>query len=283
MAHGPPPVHVERIGLKGSRWGDLYHFLLLTPWWRFFGLIALAYLAANALFAGLYVVVPGSLESARPGSFLDAFFFSVQTMATIGYGKMLPATVYANALVTIESLLGIFGVALVTGLTFAKFARPTARVLFSKVAVVSTRDGVRSLMIRMANERASQIVDVNLFMVLALNDVTPEGESLRRFHTLTLSRSRAATFALTFTAVHAIDAASPLATLAEADLHGRRAEIIAIVTGIDETFAQTVHARMNYTSTQILFDRRFVDVVKQLDATRRVLDYGRFHDTSPAK
>ena len=132
--------------------GDLYHFLLTTSWWRYFGLIALAYLVMNGLFAIGYHVVPGSLESAREGSFADAFFFSIQTMATIGYGKMAPATTYANVLVTLESLMGILGVALITGMTFAEIARPTARVLFSHYAVLAKRDGVRSLMFRMANE-----------------------------------------------------------------------------------------------------------------------------------
>ncbi|HVY49358.1 MAG TPA: ion channel [Minicystis sp.] len=276
------PIRIDRIGLRQRVFGDLYHFLLTTSWPRFFGLIAVAYAAANALFALVYVAIPGSLESATPGSFPDAFFFSVQTMATIGYGKMTPATTFANVLVTCESLIGIFGVALVTGLTFAKFARPRARVTFSKNAVVSKRDGVRSLMLRMRNERASQIVDVNLFMVVGINDVTAEGELVRRVLTLELQRARVATFALSWTAIHKIDASSPLHGLTAEDLVRRRAEIILILTGIDETFAQMVHARVNYPADAILFGRRFADIVMDVGGRRRVIDYTKFHDTVPA-
>jgi inward rectifier potassium channel len=274
-------LRIERIGLRRALFGDLYHYFMVSAWWQFFGMIAIAYATTNALFALAYFAAPGAIENARPG-FLDMFFFSVQTMATIGYGKMVPITTYANALVTLESLLGIFGVALVTGLTFAKFARPTARVSFSKVAVVSRRDGVTSLMVRMANERQSYIVDVNLFLVLALNDKTPEGENVRRFHTLELQRSRAATFALSWTAIHPVDEKSAFAAMTPETLAKRRAELILVITGIDETFAQQVHAVASFSADQILFGRRFSDIVTQLEDGRRVLDHGRLDETLPA-
>jgi inward rectifier potassium channel len=276
------PIVVERIGLEREPFmGDIYHFVLTTSWWRFFAMMAFTYAIANSVFAMLYIVVPGCIQGARPGHFGDAFFFSVQTMATIGYGGMVPVTTYANVLVTCESLLGVFGLALVTGLTFAKFARPTARVLFSNVAVVSKRDGTRSLMLRMANRRVSNIVDVNLFMVLAISDITLEGEAVRRFHTLELARSRAATFALSWTAIHAITPSSPLFGLDAEALASRRAEIILTLTGIDETFAQTVHARMNYTWEAVLFGHRFADIVSDLPDGRRQMNYRKFHETIP--
>jgi inward rectifier potassium channel len=255
--------------------------LLVTSWWRFFGLIALAYVTVNALFGLAYAAVPGCLENARPGDFADGFFFSVQTMGTIGYGKVAPVTTYSNVLVAVESLCGIFGMALVTGLTFAKFARPRARVLFSRVAVVSSRDGVPSLMLRMANERASQIVDANVFMVLSINDVTAEGERVRRFHTLELARDRVATFALSWTAIHPITEASPLFRLSSDELERRGAELIVTMTGIDETFVQTVHARASYSARAILFGRRFADIIHIGERTR-VVDYSKFHETIDA-
>lgn len=276
-----PPV--ERIGLaRRPVFGDLYHYLLVTSWARFFALIAGTYLAANAVFALLYRAVPGSLESAAPGSFADCFFFSIQTMATIGYGKMVPATLYANVLVTFESLLGILGVALVTGLTFAKFARPTARVLFSRVCVVAQRDGVRSLLFRMANERDTQIVDANLHVVLSIEDVTPEGEKIRRFHSLELARDRAATFALSWTGIHPITAKSALFGLTKADLVGRNANLIVSLTGIDETFATTVHARASYGADAVLFDAVFEDIIVWKPDGTRAVDYTKFHATRPA-
>jgi inward rectifier potassium channel len=273
-------LRIERVGLRRAFFGDLYHYCMVASWWQYFGFIALVYGSTNALFALAYYVKPEAIENARP-AFLDMFFFSVQTMATIGYGKMVPVTVYSNALVTLESLLGIFGVALITGLTFAKFARPTPRVSFSKVAVVSRRDGQTSLMVRMANERQSYIVDVNLFMVLALNDKTEEGEMVRRFHTLTLTRDRAATFALSWTAIHHIDDKSAMKGLGPKELAAKKAEVILIITGIDETFAQQVHAVASFSWDQILFGRRFSDIVTQLEDGRRVLDHGRLDETLP--
>jgi inward rectifier potassium channel len=277
-----PNAVVERRGLSRRPAGDVYHYLLTTPWPVFFGLIASAYLFANAVFALAYTAWPGCLESATPGSLGDAFFFSIQTMATIGYGKMVPANTYANVLVTLESLLGILGVALVTGLTFAKFARPTARVLFSEIAVITTRDGARSFMFRMANERQSNIHDVNIHVVFAHDDVTVEGERVRRFHTLPLSRSRVATFALSWTAVHVINEESPLFGRNLEDLKRVRAGIIVTLTGIDETFAQQVHAHHDYSANAILFDRSFVDVLSVAEDGHRIIDYGKFHDTRPA-
>jgi inward rectifier potassium channel len=275
-------IRIQRLGLRRVIFGDLYHYCMVAAWWQFFGLIAIVYGSTNAVFALAYFLAPGCIENARPG-FLDMFFFSVQTMATIGYGKMVPITTYANTLVTLESLLGIFGVALVTGLTFAKFARPTPRVSFSKVAVVSKRDGQTSLMVRMANERQSYIVDVNLFMVLAMNDVTPEGEKIRRFHTLTLQRDRAATFALSWTAIHPIDERSAMNGIKPEDLAAKKAEVILVITGIDETFAQQVHAVASFSWDKILFGRRFSDIVTQLDDGRRILDHGRLDETLAAE
>jgi len=272
---------VRRIGYEESSLRDLYHTLMVSAWWRFFGFIAIGYFSANCLFAGAYVAVPGCLENAREGSFADAFFFSVQTMATIGYGKMTPVTPYANVLVTIESLFGIFGVALVTGLTFAKFSRPTARVMFTDVAVVCPRDGVPSLMIRMANQRVNRIVDVQLHAILAIDDTTVEGERVRRFHTLKLTRERVATFVLTFTAIHPITEASPLFGLTHEEIRARSGEIMISLMGMDETFAQMIHARGSYMADEILYDERFVDILFQTADGVRGVDYTKFHATQP--
>jgi inward rectifier potassium channel len=277
----PPRPAVRRIGYEESSLRDMYHTLMVSSWWRFFGFIAIGYFSANALFASAYVVAPGCLENAREGSFSDAFFFSVQTMATIGYGKMTPVTPYANGLVTVESLLGIFGVALVTGLTFAKFSRPTARVMFSDVAVVCPRDGVQSLMIRMANQRVNRIVDVQLHAILAINDTTVEGENVRRFLTLKLTRDRVATFVMTFTAVHPITEESPLFGLSPEELAARSGEVMISLLGMDETFAQTIHARGVYMQSDIVYGERFVDIVVLMPDGGRTVDYTKFHETQP--
>lgn len=162
-------INIVRIGAPNSLVGDLYHFLLIASWPRLLALFVLSYLGANAVFAGLYVLGGDSIEGARPGSFADAFFFSVQTMATIGYGHLVPRTLWAQVLVTAESFVGLMGLALATGMVFAKFSRPTARVLFSRSAVITARDGVPCLMFRMANQRGNQIVEARIHVVLALS------------------------------------------------------------------------------------------------------------------
>ncbi len=153
---------------------DAYHFLLTSSWTALYALMLCAYVGSNLVFAVLYYL-DGGIENARAGSFLDAYFFSVQTMATIGYGKMTPTTTLTNLLVSFEALFGLVAFALATGLMFAKFSQPRARVLFSELAVVSQRDGVRSLMIRLANERSTGLVEANLRLSLVREETTTEG------------------------------------------------------------------------------------------------------------
>ena len=271
----------ERVGLTRFRLDDLYHYLLDAPWSRLLGLVLALYLASNALFAAAYLATSGGIENAREGSFVDAFFFSVQTMATIGYGKMVPRGLAADALVATEALFGLLGFAFATGLIFAKFARPTARVLWSEVCVVSTRDGMRSLMLRAANERRNQIAEAQMRLSLLVSETTDEGERVRRFHDLRLVRSSNAIFALTWTVVHPIDGASPLANHTPESLRAADAQLVASLTGIDETFSQTVHARCSWDASEILWGRRFVDIIETLPDGRRRVDYARFHDTMP--
>ena len=273
---------VVAIGLPASPLRDLYHSLLTCSWRSFFGLVLLAYLGANAVFALGYLAIGDGIEEARPGSFADAFFFSVQTMATIGYGKMAPRGLAANALVAVEALVGLLGLALVTGLVFAKFSRPTARVMFSRVAVVTTFDGVPSLLFRMANARGNQIVEAQVHLVFLRTERTPEGEEVRRVHDLHLRRSRSAFFQLTWLAVHPIDAASPFHGETPESLRAKEVDLVVSLTGVDESLSQTVHARHAYSPDQILFGHRFVDVLTWMPDGRRAIDYRKFDDTVPA-
>ena len=260
---------------------DLYHHLLSASWPRLLAIIAGVYLAANALFALAYLAEAGSIESARPGSFVDAFFFSVQTMATIGYGKLVPRTGFGNVLVTIEALVGLLGVAMVTGLMFAKFSRPTARVLFSRRAVVAPQDGVLSLMFRMANARGNNIVHAQLQVVLARQETTLEGDQMRRFHDLVLLRPRSTLFSWSWTAIHPITESSPFHGATPAALEAAEAEIVVSLMGYDENLAQTIHARHRYQPADVAWGARFVDVLKREAGGTWRIDYARFHDVVP--
>ena len=245
----------------------------------FFLLVGVAFVATNALFAAIFLLKPGSIANARPGSFEDAFFFSVQTLATIGYGGMSPNTRFGHVTVAVEALTGILGVALVTGITFTRFAKPSARVLFADKIVLSRRDGVPHLMFRMANWRRNQVVEAQLRVVLMLTEHTREGEMMRRFHDVPLVRDRTAVFFLSWTAMHLVDDKSPFGGDDVLErLRAQDAEIFLDLSGYDETIGQIIHARQRYTPADIVLNARFADVVTILPDGARRIDYRRFHD-----
>ena len=268
------------MGLEGTHLSDLYHYLLTESWPTLLAGIVLIFIAINSIFAVIYLLDKG-IENARPGSFADAFFFSVQTMATIGYGKMEPDTFLAEVMMSIEALTGLIGLAMVTGLVFAKFSRPSARVRFSKVAIVANRDGIPSLQFRMANMRANRIVDASARVIFGRQERTLEGEEMRRFYDLKLQRERNAMFIYSWTAIHPITEDSPISGLTVEAMEASRAEVIVSMIGLDETFAQTVHARHIYQPHDILWGHRFVDILQREDDGGLSIDYTHFDDVLP--
>jgi inward rectifier potassium channel len=292
MATAPPPGPrvslaasgrpIRAVGMERALHKDLYHFILARGWPTFFAMVAVTFLGANLLFASLYLMQPGCIAHARPGAFEDAFYFSVQTIATIGYGGMYPLTRYAHIVVVTEAMTGMLGIAVITGLTFTRFARPSARVLFANKVTITPRDGVPHLMFRMANWRRNRIVEAQLRVVMLSTEKTREGETLRRQMDLPLVRDRTAVFFLTWTAMHRIDADSPfhggdaLAKLAE-----KNAGLFLSLIGFDETIGQTVIARQEYTLSDIAVGARFADVLGNDERGRFQIDYRKFHDTVP--
>jgi inward rectifier potassium channel len=273
---------VVGIGLANPWLGDLYHHLLILPWWAFLLGLSGVYLSLNVLFALLYLLGDGAIANARPGFLSDAFFFSVETLSTIGYGQMSPATLYGNVVMTVEAMFGLALFAVAAGLMFARFSRPTARVTFSKVAVVTEYNGVPTLSFRIANERRNQILEAQVSVTLVRDEETTEGEWMRRFYDLELARRRSPIFAMTFTVMHPIDSASPLSNATPSSCSQQAMEIVVTVTGIDETSSQAVHARTSYLAHEVLWGRRFADVFTQTEDGRLAIDYRRFHDTEPS-
>ena len=273
--------NVIRIGDDRSPWSDLYHLLMTIPWLGFFVLTFVLYLTANGIFALLYLVDPDGIANASPGSFWDAFFFSVQTMASLGYGAMSPASFYTDIIVTVEALVGLLGLATITGLVFARVSRPTARVLFSNVATISNYNGVPTLMFRLRNLRQNQILEGQIMVSLLRREISSEGQEMYRFHNLRLLRSQTPIFALTWTVMHPIDRSSPLYGMTPTDLDSKQGEAIATMTGLDETFSQTIHARHSYLPSEIIWNHRFVDIFSTRPDGRRVVNYENFHDVVP--
>jgi inward rectifier potassium channel len=264
-------------GRGGGRWTDIYQGFLSAPWWAFLAGMAVIYVVFNAAFAELYLLDPGGIAGARPRSFWDAFFFSVQTLGTLGYGVMAPRSFYANVVVTVEVFLGILNIAVVAGIMFARVSRPTARVMFSRLAVVTPFDGVPTLMFRVANQRGNQILEATVSLTLARQVTTREGYVMRRFEELALVRARTPLFVLSWTVMHPIDQASPLYDATRESLLADQVELIVVLSGTDETYSDTIYARHSFLPHEIHWNRRFADFISVQPDGRPLVDLGKLH------
>ncbi len=272
---------IARLGVSGTPWSDLYHWMLVQSTPVFFGIVGLVYLLTNAGFAVAYLLGDDPIANARPGSFADAFFFSVQTMASIGYGAMYPQTPYANMIVTVEALVGVMGLAIATGLIFARFSRPTAKIMFSDVAVIAPYDGVPTFMFRCANQRRNRILEAQVTVTLVRNEITHEGRSMRRFYDLPLVRSQSPIFALSWTVMHPLVPGSPLYDYDLFRHEDADVELIVTLTGLDETFSQTIHARHSYIPAEVIENMQFCDLFTHTKSGQFAIDYAQFHEVMP--
>jgi inward rectifier potassium channel len=282
-------VHIgdTQILIRGrhqSKLRDPYHLALTLTWPRFYLALALAFILVNLVFGLAYWLAPGSVTNAHEGEFLDYFFFSIETLATVGYGVMSPASRYGHLVASIEILTGMVGVAMITGLVFARFSKPTARILFSDRAVIRDFEGAHVLMLRIANERHNRVVEATATLSLVRTEINAQGESFVRIHDLRLLRERTPVFALTWTLIHPIDEQSPMYGLDAGKLAASRSRILASVTGHDETMAASVYAGSEYEADDLVFDGHFVDILSVTPDGQRVVDLTRFHDieTDPA-
>jgi inward rectifier potassium channel len=261
---------------------DIYVRLMELRWPQLLILFVSGFLSFNILFAALYALHPDSLgdssNAGRATSFFDAFFFSVQTVATIGYGVLYPKTLYSNVLVTLEIIFGVIGFAMGNGLMFARFSRATARIMFSKIAVIVPHNGTRTLMFRAANQRHNLILEAQVKLSLSRSETSTEGRIMRRFRELPVERRENPIFILSWTVMHVINEASPLYDMTPEQLAESDLTIVVVMTGTDESFAQQVHARHTYSAKDIVWDRQFVDIISLTDDGKAQIDYERFHD-----
>jgi inward rectifier potassium channel len=267
-------LRYEVRGLRITPLSDLFHFLMRTRWYKLLGAFICIYVGVNSLFAGLYWLGgAGTVQNARAGVFLDDFWFSVQTFATIGYGNLSPGSTYAHVLVTFESFCGMLSVALGTGILFAKFSLPKARVAFSKNVIVSSRNGEPCLVWRIANRRGSSLLDAAAQAHVLMDEVSREGHRMRRNHVLELERSRMPIFLLAWTVIHRLDEKSPLYGLNVDNATERVVGIIVSFTGVDDTMLQTVHARQMYSADDLRFNARFVDMIDSSVPGTLIIDH----------
>ena len=275
--------NVVRRGLGPFGALNIYHHLLTVSWPAFLGLVAAGYAVTNALFAVLYTLCgPDALRGTdgieRGSRFLTGFFFSVETLATIGFGNIAPNGLAANVLMTVESLVGLLAFALASGLVFARFARPVARIVFSENALIAPYHGYTAFMFRVVNGRSNQLIEVNAKVSVSLGH-----DGSRRFHELTLERPNVTLFTLSWTIVHPIDESSPLWGITERELHQEDAEFFVVMEAIDETFSQAVHARTSYKPQEVVWGARFRDLFIRSEGHVRGIDVSRLHDFAPAE
>jgi inward rectifier potassium channel len=264
------PLDVTKIGVPRFDLADPYH-LALTATWPMFTLAVLSFYAAiNVLFATLYAAVPGAIGNARPGSILDGFFFSMETLATVGYGQMYPATTYGHVISVTEIMTGLAFTTITTGLIFVRFSKPQAKILYADEIVVTPYNGLPTLMVRIANGRTSLLTDLNVTLSALIRERSSEGHSMRRVNDLVLVRSKIPMFALTMTLMHRIDETSPLYGHTSQSLLDGDVRLFLSVEARDVAISSTVHDLKGYRAHHVRFGMRYADTVT-VDAEGRTM------------
>jgi inward rectifier potassium channel len=273
--------HFEFVKLNTEKfdWRDAYHLILTLSWPGFAAFLFCVYVAINFVFAILYLLGPNSIAEMSPGSFSDAFFFSVETLATVGYGHFYPVSLYGHIIATLEIMVGMFGLAVITGVIFVRFSRPTAKIHFSKGAVICPFDGVPTLMVRVANLRHQAMMEAHFTMILVRSDVTVEGEEIRRFIPLKLTFDHLIAFPAVLTLRHGIDQTSPLYGMRAEDFERFDVRIIVSIVAIDTVIPAPIESASDYNHDHIEWGRRFVEIYRENKEHQWTVDYGRIDET----
>ncbi len=268
-------------GLREHLWEDLYHRALTISWPKFFGAAIAVFLTFNVLFALIYQIRPDGIANENPRGLLGAFFFSVETLSTVGYGDMHPQTLYAHAVSSAEVMLGVGGIAVLTGLIFTRFTRSRARIIFSRYAIVRKIEGKSTLMMRAANTRLNLVAQASARLHLIRLHTSPEGFQLRRIEDLKLVRDRHPVFMLSWNVMHVIDEASPLHGVTPEELEASEAALLLTIEGVDSTTWQPLIANYQWGMGEVRWNHRYVDLVRPCGDDSYVIDYTTFHDVLP--
>ena len=274
-------IEFVKLNIERWRWRDAYQWLLGLTWSQFSLFVVGIYIFLNALFAALYVIDPNCVANMPAGSFAHAFFFSVQTLATVGYGNMYPVDFYGNVVSTIEIMSGIFLFAVITGLIFVRFSRPTANIVFSRCVVIAPLNGRPTLMLRIGNLHLRSMVEAEFRILFNRDEPMAEGGDFRYFYNLKLQFDRLATFPAALTLRHVIDEQSPLYGATPEALEQSQVTLIASVVGIDPVIPAGVQTHHDYTWRDFRFGERFVEIYTDHGDGKLTVDYGRLHETEP--
>ncbi len=270
-------------GLKQNPWADLYHTAMVLTWPRFLSAMAGLFLALNLIFACAFSLGRDPIANARPGSFADLFFFSVETISTTGYGDMHPQSLYGHSVATVEIFVSLISTAAMTGLIFARFSRPRARLIFASDAVVVRHEGFDTFSVRVVNARDSFISEATAKLWWLGPSITAEGRRFTRFEPMPLLRSENPAFALSWTLFHRIDADSPLFEKSQEQVLFEEGQVVVSITGLDETSSQVVHARHIYAAKNLRWGYEYVDMFRRDEDGRSYVDFAKVNDTRIAE
>jgi inward rectifier potassium channel len=269
-------------GLERNLWSDFYHNAMTVTWPAFIALLAAAFLSLNVVFAAIYALGEDPIANARKGDFADLFFFSVETTSTVGYGDMHPQSMFGHIVATAENFTGLVLLAVMTGLVFARFSRPRARLIFSKFPVLTNHNALPTLIVRVANARSNFISEATARLWMLAGATSQEGRRLVGFQPMRLIKSENPAFALSWSLFHPIDETSPMYGLGADDLAASEINFVISISGFDETSGQMIHARETFTSQDVRFGHEFVDINAVDDNGIRHIDYARISETRPA-
>ena len=272
---------MEFVKLNTSRteWRDAYHWILSLNWLHFALLTLGAFLVLNLIFAVAYLLGGPCIAEMPPHSFADAFFFSAETLATVGYGHMHPATTYGHVVVTLELMTGMFWTAVITGLIFVRFSRPMARISFSECLAIAPVNGIPTLVFRVANMRHQPLADVRFRLVFHRDERTLEGETMRRFYDLKLQVESIITFPAVLTLRHTMDESSPMRGATPESLKASDARFMASVVCTDTVINAPLQSQHGYDASELRFGERFVEVYSESPDGKLFVDYARLHET----
>jgi len=268
-------------GLPRLFWQDLYHLFMTVRWRLLFAAFATFFFVINVLFAAIFALQPADIANVNPPGFWGLFFFSVETFATVGYGDMHPQSPFSHSIAALENFIGVTTLAVIAGMTFARFSRPSARFLFARTVVVRPIDGRPTLMLRCANARQNIVMEASAQLRLLRDERTVEGYRIRRIYDLPLRRSRHPLFLFGWTLLHVIESDGPLAGASQQSLQAERAILLLTISGTDETTGQTLMARARYPGSEVYWNASFVDILHTDEHGVDHFDYSKFDDIEP--
>ena len=274
---------VVTYGLRTQFWQDIYYYAMTSSWPVFFAAIGVLFISINLTFATFFMMGDHAIGNLSPNNFLGAFFFSVETLATVGYGDMHPQTIYAHSVATAEIFIGMSGLALITGVMFARFSRPRSSIIFADHPVSYKAENHRILMIRMANARMNMISEASAKLRLIRDENSPSLGKFRKIHDLHLEREQHPMFVLGWSLIHVIDENSPLFGASTESLKSVNAALILSVDGVDETTNQNQRARHYYPCDLIKWNHRYVDIFDENSGQTQHIHYSRFHQSEEVK